>query len=474
MAKIIFNQNIDLSGFNLGDNNIKYPVNQTNPSLVEAATQHSTVYAFVNDTLCNNGVLYGRYKSQALSRDKFVIYKQSLHDNAKTYMATIEGITDGFYDYNLNNSDAYKYIVETSSVVDEGTTAPSVSLETDYYIRPHWSYWSICDIEKNYDVSEGDAQEVYTPSNTVFIMKNNINSGAISDNLNVIKYNTLGQFGKIITNRQKYDSGNISCLISDFVGYQDMRCNANIVTIHNVRNAEQVKAYFANLSNSYSDASERFAKTYFIFPDYSNDYYEYDINNVEVVYILQTQEPSQWDTMFGAYYTWDADCKEYIPISPSYQRLEGQPDDWNERYAEYYVASIGEGEIGDMIDDFTNLTYTLNTSAVFDTTTQYYEAVVPQWNTNEQYYMRAAACCGSKVKTDNIIMNTPETLQAWRNCLSNGKLKLLKAPNGQSWIVNISDPTQLNTQWTAKGYPNTIDFNWQEVLDKDKITIIKW
>jgi hypothetical protein len=77
-------------------------------------------------------------------------------------------------------------------------------------VSTHWRKWTICDIE--YD-SEYD---IYRPGDTVFSMVNNLNIGTINNNLSVIKYDTLNQYSKIIMNRQKYKSGNISCLIGDF------------------------------------------------------------------------------------------------------------------------------------------------------------------------------------------------------------------------------------------------------------------
>jgi hypothetical protein len=102
----------------------------------------------------------------------------------------------------------------------------------------------------------------------------------------------------------------------------------------------------------------------------------------------------------------------------------------------------------------------------------YYKKVIPTYKSGT-YYTQVISN-GVKVPKTDIIMNTYETMQAWRDCLSNGKFKLLKSPNGQSWVVSISEPTSLSAIWNAKKYPSSIEFNWQEVLDKDKISIIKW
>jgi hypothetical protein len=48
-------------------------------------------------------------------------------------------------------------------------------------------------------------------------MKNNLEPGSISDNLSIIKYNTLGKYGVMIQNQQKFDTGSMSCIIEDFM-----------------------------------------------------------------------------------------------------------------------------------------------------------------------------------------------------------------------------------------------------------------
>ena len=192
--------------------------------------------------MCDDDAIYGRYKSTTLARDKFIIYRQTIDDNIKTYLGTINGVTDGFYDYDVVNNKQYKYTVETNPGDTSG--APSVSLELDHYLNPHWNYWSICDIEKDYEASEESQRDIYVPSDKVFIIKNNINVGAISDNLNIIKYNTLGRFGKTIPNQQKYDSGSMSCLIADMMAYQDIRYSDKVFVNNDCSTIEEIDNFF--------------------------------------------------------------------------------------------------------------------------------------------------------------------------------------------------------------------------------------
>lgn len=458
MAQILFHQNVDLSGFNLGSNNIEYPNDQENTDDIDDATQNSILYSFVNNVLYNNNTLYGRYKSQALSRDKFILYKQLLNEDIKTYIATISNVTNGFYDYNINNGEQCKYIVETNPIDYTGVSndTPSVSLETDYYINPNWNYWSICDIEKHYDVSLESGKDVYVPSDTVFIIKNNLNISAISDNLNIIKYNTLGKFGKTITNTQKYDSGTISCLISDFQAYQNISYNNKIFTVNDITNEKDIDLYFYNLKEK-----DKIEKAYFLFPNVSNTYYKYDSNVGKVTYIALSAEPNDWDDTFQYYYVLNNNTKQYVPVDYTYEYMSVKPDDWDTNYRSYYIPTADNNE------DI----YMPNDSNVWRDN-YYYQQTIPSWSNNKYY--RQVVSCITQVDTTNILMHTFDALREWRSCLSNGKLKLLKAPNGQSWIVSISDATQLTVNWNVCKYPASIDFNWQEVLDKDRISIIKW
>lgn len=66
-----------------------------------------------------------------------------------------------------------------------------------------------------------------------------------------------------------------------------------------------------------------------------------------------------------------------------------------------------------------------------------------------------------------------EKLISWREFCNDGKLKLLKDVKGNAWIVQIlSNPTrsiniQSNLQLT------TISFDWQEVVDKNEVSIVR-
>ena len=67
-----------------------------------------------------------------------------------------------------------------------------------------------------------------------------------------------------------------------------------------------------------------------------------------------------------------------------------------------------------------------------------------------------------------------EKMVLWKQFLQDQKVKLLKSPKGDMWVVSISDQTSRDIQYNSVSYPTTISFNWQEIMDKDKISIMSW
>ena len=91
------------------------------------------------------------------------------------------------------------YVTET---VVTGST--SIETETTYrtvgplnYIMSYWDVWNITDCQ--YDTENN----IYTvnPNGYIYRFDKNINIGSISNNMNVVKYETLGKFNHILYNK---------------------------------------------------------------------------------------------------------------------------------------------------------------------------------------------------------------------------------------------------------------------------------
>lgn len=69
--------------------------------------------------------------------------------------------------------------------------------------------------------------------------------------------------------------------------------------------------------------------------------------------------------------------------------------------------------------------------------------------------------------------NQAEKINNWKEFCSNGNLKLLKNISGDSWIVEIVDSPSRNVILGCDTPITSINFSWQEVLDKNTISIIE-
>ena len=67
-----------------------------------------------------------------------------------------------------------------------------------------------------------------------------------------------------------------------------------------------------------------------------------------------------------------------------------------------------------------------------------------------------------------------DKIAKWKECMTNSQPKLLKAPNGGTWVIGIPSSTQEQIKYLQFPYPSEFTFDWQEIMDKDKITVLGW
>ena len=116
------------------------------------------------------------------------------------------------YDYNISSGDSYDYMAKILYVNNSNSDDIQYALCSIDDVSSHWEEWSIIDCEYDFN------NNIYTvvPDATTYIFDKNINVGSVSNNMNVIKYETLGQFNQIIYNNQLFEAGEFSSLIGDF------------------------------------------------------------------------------------------------------------------------------------------------------------------------------------------------------------------------------------------------------------------
>ena len=66
-----------------------------------------------------------------------------------------------------------------------------------------------------------------------------------------------------------------------------------------------------------------------------------------------------------------------------------------------------------------------------------------------------------------------DKMNAWKQFISDGELKLLKDNKGNSWIVYITDVPTYSMKTMSNSQPTVISFNWKEAEDVDIVSIVK-
>ena len=307
------------------------------------------------------------YKTHLIDMDDSDLY--TTKNNQMSYVEHIPTITD----YMVMSGNPYRYevylkIMNKDNLIDQDDPGYTYCLLTmTDYINPVWRTWSICDLDfytTNNELAFNSSENLYEfrPSSKIFMIKNNLEAGEISDNINVISYNTLGQFGRLIQNQQRFDSGQITCMISDMGEYQKIKECRNITKI----NLNQIRKVLGKDEN-------------------------YNVGN--------------------------------------------------------YLDEYGQEHNKD------NYLYIIDKDQSY-----YYVYYINKW---------------IPVQTDYTLSSSKQCIDEWRHCVSNGKLKLLKAPTGCMWIVAISNTNSYRTEWKSAQYPTTISFNWQEVMDVNQKIVTK-
>lgn len=424
MGEIYFGKYVNLVDFNLTkEQSVQRPIQEDD-------VKNSIIYTKVTEFYDgNNNILSGIYKSSALSSDRFAIYRQSPYDTTMKYLGTIDGVTDGVKDYGVVSGGQYKYIVQTNPEEN------NVTIETNY-LNVHWGKWSI--VSLTYDLEN----DIYIPDKTIFLFNNNIDVGSISDNLSTIKYDTLSKFGKVMQTEQQYDSGSFSCLFGDFYSMYDItdtkfviRINSNQSVIVN-ESVLFLENFINNLLSSNNIQLNLFSSqaTTIVSPIYGSTItIEIDSNNsIKLLW----RDDLNHVVCYGFVANNNIHAATYNLVSNmslSYQR---------KIYCDFYFSRDTD----------------LQSYIYFEQADEYYQ-YISQWNLLQRRFLY----------NDN-----QEKMILWQRFIADRKAKLLKSPKGDMWIVAISNQTTRSTNYNSVTYPTTINFDWQEIIDKDKISILSW
>lgn len=422
MGKIIFKNGIKLLNFNLnGGTTIE-------PPLTDNDIKGSIIYSVSNKFYdSDKNTLSAIYRLSSFSSNEFAIYRKSPNDSYKTYLGTVNGVSDGITDYGVASNKQYQYIIQPNPK-DGG----NVSIQTNY-LNVHWNKWSI--VSLNYDIKN----DIYYPDNTVFTFRNNLSVGSISDNMNFVKYNTLDKYGRVMQTPQQYDSGSLTCLFGDFKSVYDIRGSHSLI----LDETTQAKME--------SDTSI--------------------IIRNRIITLLDKSNVSVQDNMFG--YNIVINIYENGKIELIWlDKINnisycGYTQDSKDKTTEQIATEIVNILVNNMSDSFIRRLY-----CEIAYSSSNYENYYIYFSKYDDYYEKNILW--EQVRKQYAYYDDDEKMVLWKQFLQDQKVKLLKSPKGDMWVVSISEQTSRDIQYNSVSYPTTISFNWQEIMDKDKISIISW
>lgn len=422
MGKIMFKNGIKLLNFNLnGETTIE-------PPLTDNDIKNSVIYSVSNKFYdSNKNTLSAIYKLSSFASNEFAIYRKSPNDSYKTYLGTVNDVSDGITDYGVASNKQYQYIIQPNP-----KDGDNISIQTNY-LNVHWNKWSI--VSLNYDIKN----DIYYPDNTVFTFRNNLSVGSISDNMNFIKYNTLDKFGRVMQTSQQYDSGSLTCLFGDFKSVYDIRGSHSLILDETIQT--EIRRI---VSNTIRDR----IKTLLDKPNASVQDNVLGYNIVINIYENGKIELIWLDKINNISY-----C--------------GYTQDSKDKNTEQIATEIANILVNNMSDSFIRRLYCEIIYFSSD-----YEDYYIYFSKYDDYYEKNILW--EQVRKQYAYYDDDEKMVLWKQFLQDQKVKLLKSPKGDMWIVSVSDQTSRDVQYNSVSYPTTISFNWQEIMDKDKISIMSW
>lgn len=429
MGKIMFKNGIKLLNFNLNNKTT------IEPPLTDNDIKGSIIYSISNKFYdSDKNALSAIYRLSSFSSNEFAIYRQSPNDHYKTYLGTVNDISNGIIDYGVASNKQYQYIIQPNP-----KDGDNVSIQTNY-LNVHWNRWSI--VSLNYDIKN----DIYYPDDTVFTFRNNLSVGSISDNMNFIKYNTLDKFGRVVQTSQQYDSGSLTCLFGDFKSVYDIRGSHSLI-LDETTQVEIRRIVFNIIQNKLLEL----------------------LNSIDFEQVISTTTIQ--DNMFGYNITINIYQNGNVELIWS-DRINnvsycGYIQDSKDKTTEQTATEIVNMLIDNMPDSFIRQLYCEITYSSSD-----YENYYIYFSKYDDYYEKNILW--EQVRKQYAYYDDDEKMVLWKQFLQDQKVKLLKSPKGDMWVVSISDQTSRDIQYNSVSYPTTISFNWQEIMDKDKISIMSW
>lgn len=150
-----------------------------------------------------------------LAEDRDAVYNIYRKTPDQTYYDYVCGLTAeeyAFIDYKVQANQWYHYLA-AAQVPDLTEGYRYLMFENKdsngdlSYIKMRWDNWSIQDIE------DSDTENLYIKTGNTWLMNLNYVSNTVTQNTNVMSYETLGRFSKYGVGQKNYQSGTFNCLL---------------------------------------------------------------------------------------------------------------------------------------------------------------------------------------------------------------------------------------------------------------------
>lgn len=133
---------------------------------------------------------------------KWLIYRKKNGNTSLDLVASIDAVHDFIMDYSVGNQTGYQYYI--FPLTQNTIVSPIIS----DIITTDWWNWSLVDIE------ESTTKDLfYVNTDNIWNFELNIESGAMTQNLDKQTYVGFSQFPKVSTGNRDYYTGSLSCLI---------------------------------------------------------------------------------------------------------------------------------------------------------------------------------------------------------------------------------------------------------------------
>lgn len=176
-----------------------------------------------------------------LAKDReaqFNIYRKTPDQKYYDYVCGLTEDEFAFVDYKIKANQWYHYLA-AAQVYNVQTGIRYLMFENKEdsgdltYLKVKWDNWSIQDIE------DSDTEGVYIKTGSTWLLGLNLNQNSVTQNTNVMNYETLGKFSKYGVGEKSFQSGSFSSLLGQMAEVTEYRTINDVAGKSNYRYTER-------------------------------------------------------------------------------------------------------------------------------------------------------------------------------------------------------------------------------------------